>query len=265
MAPNKKLLKNMSIRPFPINPDNRKIVAVMDSFKVEKCTYEPNGHELLYHNEATILPYPLPDNNEEVSPALQYIIESGLAKDGAVLVQSPYNPDIYANEEDAYISFALEKKIHFSTVCGYLGATEVSIVGNDTQKTAIENELNIGGEYKGIGMTAQHSDKTEEDIMMHMNLHDIFEGGEPDIAAAEKHLKENNLWSDLSLRSLIDSRSKKNKIKTRTLVINFSRESRKNIELAISLNALVAKVNGISYKSDFSKTQNLALTFLVKF
>ena len=58
---------------------------------------------------------------------VQDLVDSGLVRPGAVLIQSPFDKNTYENSMQAVERFALEKHLHFSTLCMYLGAREVTV------------------------------------------------------------------------------------------------------------------------------------------
>lgn len=93
-------LEKMTTGSFPIDPGRRKAVLVLQQYDLEKCTYEPGAAQALLDDEAFVLQFPICSEGNAPA-ALQNICDSGLARPGCVLVQSPYDPDTY---EDASLA-----------------------------------------------------------------------------------------------------------------------------------------------------------------
>ncbi len=108
---------------WPNEPHRRKTVLVLNQQAIDALRFEEGGADLLLNEEVYILPSSL----KEANPVVQDLIESGLVQPGAVLIQSPFDKNIYGNSIQAVERFALAKHLHFSKLCMNLGAREVTV------------------------------------------------------------------------------------------------------------------------------------------
>ena len=103
----------MGIGRFPDNPSERKIIYVLDRQGAQSCRFMDGGQTYLTSGQAFILQVPI----EEPHRITDVIKKRGLDNAGSMLVQSPFNPDDYADLETARVDFAVKKLILYSEVC----------------------------------------------------------------------------------------------------------------------------------------------------
>ena len=115
--------KEMTTGSFPLDARHRKAILVLDQHDIERCGYEPGAAQALLDEEAYVLSFPVRMQGD-ISPALQNVLDMGQARPGVILVQSPYDPDMYEEASLAVHRFALAKHMYFSTLCMYLGAKD---------------------------------------------------------------------------------------------------------------------------------------------
>ena len=113
----------MTDSTWPSEPYRRKTVFVLNQTDIDALRFEKDGPELLLNEEIHILPYP----PQQPTPIVQDLINSGIARPGTVLIQSPFDKDIYQNSTQAVELFARDKHFYFSRLCRSLGAREVTI------------------------------------------------------------------------------------------------------------------------------------------
>ena len=113
----------MTDSTWPNEPQCRKTVLVLNQQDIDALRFEEGGADLLLNEEVYILPSSLKESN----PVVQDLVDSGLVRPGTVLIQSPFDKNRYENSMQAVERFALEKHLHFSTLCMYLGAREVTV------------------------------------------------------------------------------------------------------------------------------------------
>jgi hypothetical protein len=142
--------KAMTTGLFPLDPSNRKVILVLQQHDVEKCSYEPGAAQALLDEEAYVLPYPLKFAGEP-SAALQNILDAGLVRPGVMLVQSPYDSNMYEEASLSPQRFALAKHMYFSTLCMHLGAKEVRVKQIDLRMRSGKMTIDAKGERLGAG------------------------------------------------------------------------------------------------------------------
>jgi hypothetical protein len=221
----------MATGSFPNDPNSRKAILVLHQHDVEKCAYELGGSEALLDEEVYVLESPVRVQGE-TPPALQNILDAGLAQPGSMLVQSPYDPDTYEDASLAPQRFALAKHMYFSTLCMHLGAQEVSVEQIDLRTQAGRITVEVKGERLGGDAQATVEREKLKRFRAQMQLRDEFAGGPADIASAERLLRRTGLWSDPNMRTLIEMRrDRTNQLMTRTLVLSLSSEAKSNLNV----------------------------------
>lgn len=256
--------QSMATGSFPDDPSSRKAILVLQQHDLETCAYEPDAAQLLLDDEAYVLQCPVRPQGE-VSTALQNILDADLARPGAMLVQSPFDRDAYKEESLAPQSFALEKHMHFSTLCQYLGAKEISVEQIDLRTRSGKISVDVKGER--LGASAQVSVEAEEleRLRVQMNLHDEFAGGPPDVAAAEQLLRRTRLLADPYMRHLLEMRRYgANQLGKKTLVLSLSSEAKSNLNVVGRLKPAFAKLTS-GCNQDIQEQRDYTLTVLVRF
>ncbi len=219
----------MTSGSFPADPGRRRVILVLREHDIERCGYEPEAAQALLDDEIFVLKAPL-EAARGAAPALKNIEAAGLARPGSILVQSPYDSNIYEDVESAPQRFALAKHMHFSNLCRHLGAKEVRVEQIDVKSSDRKSWINV--KAKTRGSTAQGSIEAEEleEFRSQMSLVDRFEGAGTDIESAEKLLQRTGLLSDQYMRDLLEMRRDgSNHLLSRTLKLNLSSESSRNL------------------------------------
>ena len=219
---------------WPNEPHHRKTVLVLNQQDIDALRYEEGGADLLLNEEMYILPSSL----EESNPIVQDLIDSGLVQPGAVLIQSPFDKNRYENSKQAVERFALDKHLHFSTLCMNLGAREVTVEQIERKNTEDKKTFSLQADLsmKGSG-DIKIEDEELASFCGKLTLQDKFQGGSPDVPAAEKHLRQTGLLGDADMRSLIDLRRNPNNLLTsRELRLNMTSEVKRNFNVLANLN-----------------------------
>ena len=122
---------------WPDEPSRRKVVMILKPEDIEALRFDEDGPALLLNQDVHILSsqFSNPD------PDVQRLIDQGLVKPGAVLVQNPFDKNLYQDKPEAVEQFALAKHLYFSTFCGLLGAREVEIKQVRKKKKRMRNPL----------------------------------------------------------------------------------------------------------------------------
>ena len=255
----------MSTGTFPTDSANRKVVIILHRHDIEKCTYEKGAAHILLDEEAYVLPYPLQTLGED-SVALRNIVDSNLARPGSMLIQSPYDPDIYEEASLSAERFALQKQMHFSNLCMYLGAKEVIVKQIDLETRTGKAALNAKGERLGVNAEVSAESEDLQKLSKEMHLHDKFKGSEPDVDLAEQLLRRTGLWSDPKMRTLLEMRRHGgNPIRSRELVISLSSEAKSNLNVVARLKIPTFVKVSTEYDKVVREHKDYSLTVVVKF
>jgi hypothetical protein len=218
-------IEKMTLNEVP--PKRRKAILVISEHESDRLEYTPGGNELLLSEQVHLL-VPSYVTTGDLEEKLD---SSGLLEPGSLLIQSPYDTSDYVILNKASSTFVLSKYLHFTTLCGLLGAREVTVEQIEV-KTLTGKQI-----FKG-SLDSPYSDgKIEainrifEEIRNNIKLQSKFDGGEPDLEKAENHLRQYQLSNDISMKSLIDQRKGKNPIKSRELTLSLSEESKRNLQV----------------------------------
>ena len=221
----------MSTNSFPLDPSKRRVILILDEYAIETCGYTPNAGHIFNDNEAYVLPYPTCP--QEDIPALHNIIDANLLHPDAMLIQSPYDTDIYENAENAAQKFGVAKHIYFSNLCMHLGAKEVNVEQITLKTHSGKVSCTVQGERMGVGVGGTIETEELEKLRSQMSYRDRFAGGIPNVKAAEALLRQTGLLGDANMRSLLDMRrSSSNQIIARKIELNISSEAKNNLRIA---------------------------------
>ncbi|MGK5024871.1 hypothetical protein [Janthinobacterium sp. RB2R34] len=257
--------QSMTTGSFPNDPSSRKAILVLQQHDLEKCAYEPGAAQSLFDEEAYVLQFPV-RSQSEVSPALRNIIDSGLARPGSMLVQSPFDADTYEEASLAPQRFALAKHMYFSMLCMYLGATEVSVEQIDLRTRTGKTSVDVRAERLGASGKVSIEAEELERFRAQMNLCDMFTGGTPDILTAEKLLRRTGLLADPNMRTLLEMRRDgMNQLLTRKLTLSLSNEAKSNLNVAGRLKVPEFVTLSVEYDRVIKEQHDYTLTVLVKF
>lgn len=257
----------MATGSFPDDPSSRKAVLVLQQHDLEKCAYEPGAAQALLDEEAYVLQFPVCPKGE-VSTALRNIIDAGLARPGTILVQSPFDSDVYEEAALAPQRFALAKHMYFSTLCMHLGAKEVCVEQIDLRTRTGKTSIDVKGDRPGAGVQASVKAEAEEleRFRAQMNLLDEFTGGPPDVDAAERLLRRTGLQTDPNMRTLLEMRRDgSNQLQMRKLALSLSSEARSNLNVVGRLKVPAFVKLSSEYERVVNEQLDYTLTVVVRF
>ena len=222
----------MTDNTLPDEPSRRKIVMVLKPEDIEALRFDEDGPALLLNEEVHILSSQPSNSDSDV----QRLIDQGLVKPGAVLVQNPFDKNLYQDKPEAVEQFALAKHLYFSTLCGLLGAREVEVKQIRRKKGERENSVSVEGGIPVAGVEGSGESKELESFRSRLALKDEFEGSEPDVEAATQLLQRTGLFGDANMRGLLDIFQGQNiRIKSRTLELSLTTEVNRNLKVLANL------------------------------
>jgi len=246
---------------FPEDPRRRRAVLVLEQHEIDKLHHSGDTEIFGDPHTHVITTLERPEPNEL---ALSTIVDNGLDNAGTVLVQSPFNPDIYVDAEQAAEQFALTKQTLFLNFCQLLGATRVSvrqITSEDRDKT---ETLKVEGGRAEMSASVKGARNESERLAARLSLLDELEGGLPDLAGAEAFLREHRLGGDQVMRSLLQARSAQNAIRRRTVTLNLSTEAKNSLNVAGKLQIPTVYLS-CDYKKVVAERKNYELQMEVEF
>lgn len=230
----------------------------------ERCSYEAEGAKSLLDEQLAVIQYPVAIS--AASPLALQNIDQLDPGPGVMLIQSPFEPDIYEDAATAPERFALDKYIIFSELCQRLGAKAVVVNHvkverqQDTLSTKVSGERPIGSIEGNIDRELTR--KFSEQMTMTLK----FSGSSADIAGAQQLLQSRNLTRDSCMSSLIEMRKEgPNQLMSRKLVINLSSETKKNLSIAARITVPGFVSLGIDYKTTSSRQLDYVVTLDVQF
>lgn len=224
------------------NPYRRRVLLVLREHELEELKSSKQAKELLAPDEISYYKYDEDEvfNNPPESPILLDLIEKDLLRPGKILVQNPFEMDSYGFLEEALPQFAVRKNYLFLELCQLLGAKKVEVsqvdIASNQSKQSVEASAQAGtpkGRLSG-GMEGKFTAHEKLENLLKMNA--TFEGGEAQVDAAKKLIHKYKLSRDENFMNLLNLRSNmNNEVKERSLKINISSESKRNIELAANI------------------------------
>ncbi len=217
---------------FPSDPTARKVILVLSQYDFEKCEYDPDGSEILTDDEVFVLAYPVRVEGE-VPEVLRNILQQNVARPGEILVQSPFDPNVYMPAGLAPERFALDKHLNVSMLCQLLGARSLRVEQIDLRTSNRKTTVSLKASKSGGSVGASVENEQLEAFRNKMNFSMTCAGGPPDIAKAEQMLEKTGLWSDPQLKALLDMRrDRPNALISYKLTLSLSSDIQSNLNIA---------------------------------
>lgn len=248
---------------WPDEPSRRKVVMILKPEDIEALRFDEDGPALLLNEEMHILS----SHPSNPDPDVQRLIDQGLVKPGAILVQNPFDKNLYQDKPEAVEQFALAKHLYFSTLCGLLGAREVEIKQIRQKKGEREHSVSFEGGIPKAGLEGSEESKELESFRSRLALKDEFEGSEPDVEAATELLEQIGLSGDPNMSGLLRIfQSQKIRIKSRTLDLSLTTEVNRNLKVLANLKVpqFLASLEA-DYDSKEQEQTEYTLNITVKF
>lgn len=256
----------MTTGSFPSDPSARRAILVLTQHDIAKCMYEQGAAKTLIDDQAYVLPFPICMPADPPKALQNIFFNANLARPGVVLVQSPFDLDSYVEASLAPQGFALEKYMHFSTLCMYLGAKEVSVEQVELKTRNGTSTFKMQGEHPRGSANLDVTSEELQKFRAQMNLHDEFDGGPADITTAEGLLRRTGLLADPSMCTLLEMRREsKNQLRSRKLVINLSSEVKNNLQIVGRLHIPSFITLNAQYNQIVHEQHDYTLTVLVQF
>lgn len=253
---------------LPVDHGSRRAIIILRESDLRECKYNgtPEERRFLFDDEAKVLSYPL-KAEAYMSQPLQNLQDADLLRPGLVLVQSPYDRDTYVELDQAVETFAIEKIQHFSMLCQLLGAEEVVVEQIQVKSDDKSKVIQVKGNASLVTAETKLADQQGEELSRKLSVNTRFGGGKPDPKAAEKYLRDHQLWNDTVMRGLVvQCAYQQNRVSDQSVTINLSNESKRTLSVVSKLNLPVSKIGiSASYVGDSKSREEYSLTLSVKF
>jgi hypothetical protein len=248
-------------------PSERKSIVLLDGYNYNKIKLS-NNKEWLGDKEILVLN--LEDISKKCSNDKLYkkLENEGLLSVGNVLFQNPYEWDNYSltdSVDNLIKSSSLYKHMLLSNICMILGAKSFSIKDVYVSSSTSSNSVNVSGSKMGIGGEANFKNKISKAIKKEITLKDSFEGNnKPNIEEAKEYLAKKHLTNDLTLLSLIESRSFSNKLKKRKITINLTSELGKTLQIGAKIKIPTWSI-GVDFERVCNNKQDIKMDIEIDF
>lgn len=211
--------------------------------------------------------FPLDDIRENDCLALRNIKGMSSARPYRVLVQSPFDDDVYRDSENALTRFLEEKYAHFTRLCKLLGATEVRIEDVKRIERFHKTTFDVSVDANVVEVGASASTAKSEAFRARMRQQTEFEGGTMDLRAAQQLLESTRLSEDTQALQFYQLRCGENPVKKHSLELSLLEESKSNIEVAARIKSLAAKLlkGSAVYRESEELKMEYSLLISVKF
>ncbi|MGY1653321.1 hypothetical protein [Geodermatophilus sp. SYSU D01119] len=242
--------------------ERRRVVVPLSADDYRSALRDPDLLDTMDHPEAVVLSLAEMDAND---PVLARLRRSNKVRAGALLIQSPFDPDQYEPADSAVAEFAVTKFVRLSELCALLGAKSVSV----EQVRTVTNSS--GMHAKVQAKAAVHSGHVDVDsdltrkINERLTLKDTFAGGSADVAAARALLARVGLEDDSTLVSLVDMRSGSNPLKRRQITLNLTQEAQQNLKLAGEYSGLRLVKVSANFSKQAKEQVQVMLTATIEF
>jgi len=258
-------------KDLPENPQERKVIMLLSATDIMHL--HSNKMEWIKSPNITVLEYPFDNDSPILKTELYKSLEKeNLINPGAILSQSPYNLDAYADAtafEDLILSNAKEKLYAFSVFCGKLGAKKVKGKYKKSERDTTNKE--IGGKVNAI-IPATIPATLEADIKMYedlenkleqkMELDDFYPNPNTNIEAAKEYLDKKHIFNDLELRYLLEAREIG--IGSRKVSFSLTSESKQSLKILGSIKYGPFNADG-NYEKKCSKFTDFKVDLEVEF
>lgn len=259
---------NVTTGRIPQDHGARRVMLVLDENTINECLYdlEPAARAFMFDPQSHVVQYPLAID-EPGSQALQNIIDADLLRPGTVLLQSPYDRNAYVDLSDASDQFAIEKLRHFSRLCQFLGAQDVTVEQIVVKKDATTEVYKVNGQAPLADLEIKVEEKASSSLARKFSINTSFRGGKPNTEKAEQYLRGKQLWGDVVMRSLVEQcADEDNQILEQKVTLSLSSESKRTLGVAAKLKLPTHKLGlTASYLSNADSSEEYLLTLTVKF
>jgi len=250
---------------LPEDPRERKAIILLRDVDIV-LSY---NMEWIKSPNITVLEYPFDSDSSILETELYKSLEkANLIESGAILSQSPYNLDTYADAtkfEDLIYSNALNKCDLFTKLCRKLGATKFSGIHFESEQNTMSNELGGNVGYKIAEASVQMNRDLENRLSQELKLEDTYDGDpNPNIEEAKQFLTDNHIFHDKVFTSLLEARTGSGKIKSRKISFSMISESMQSLKIIGGIKLAFFNADG-SYANKIHTLKDIKISLNIEF
>ena len=216
----------MSNHAFP--QETRRVILVLDRHDLETHQYD-EPLSVLSDPEVFVLPFPIPSSIEH--PFVESLKRYQLLRPGRVLIQNPFEPDIYADFEEAQEQFALVKCMKLSHLSAVVGASSFVVESVDETYNDDTVSMNNTAELADLNLSSGGAYSKLKKQRAQIEFKDTFRPITPNLAHAQEILNNTGLIADPTARELVAIAQLGN-IRERRFSYSLTRETRANLDVA---------------------------------
>ncbi len=248
------------------------IIIVVDYDTYLRWQRKLDAYSVETNENLCVLYYPC--SNDPIPDVLKTLYDSGKLMssrtgEGRVLFRHPFDLEQYRvlSGERIVNDICVEKFVWFSYICYLLGASEVRVVGGDSEDLSRECEAKVGGGAKGVRVAAETSYNTHERKTKSFEITQVFGGGPAQVEEAKKVVQALDLQSDPIIDTLLRMRGSngdQNALKRQSYTLNLTTEISNSFSvlLDVSIPACVNIESSLKIARTFSAKKNIEVDVL---
>jgi len=252
---------------LPEDPRERKAIILLRDVDIVLSYNE----EWIKSPNITVLEFPFDNDSPIYDNELYKSLEaSNLIEQGAILSQSPYDLNAYANakEVENLIHLNAKKKYNlFAGFCGILGATRIYGRHFESEQNTTNKEFGGKAGYKIAEASAQVNRDWESKLSQELELEANYEGDpNPNIEEAKKYLDDNHISNEEDFTSLLKERARKgsNKLKTKDIKFSMTSESMQSLKILGGIKLAFFNADG-KYANKVHTLRDIKVSLSVEF
>lgn len=215
---------------IPNNPERRKVIMVLSNQKFNSLRIE-DDNGLRANPNVCLVNYDSITSDYGILERIKPLISPNI-----VLIQSPYNSDIYELSDDAIYKFSLSKHVIASQLFRLLGCRELEVIQLDIQGEIETRQFNLKENHPLIETGIQSLSVNEKSLLSEVTLKEVYKGSKPRIQEAEDYLAKHYLTNEINLMGLVEKcRDNDNKLCEYNLKVNLTQESKSTLDFLVNL------------------------------
>ncbi|NLW18462.1 MAG: hypothetical protein GXY81_02100 [Candidatus Cloacimonetes bacterium] len=226
---------------IPSNPDRRKVIIVLSSDNANIFKYK-DDEGLRAHPNICIVEYDKIVSDHGLLDRIKPMILPNV-----ILIQSPYDLDVYEIGEDAVYKFSVSKHVIASQIFRLLGCKSLEVMQLDIEGEKETRQFRFAGEHPELTAEFKKLDINERSLISEVKLKEIYQGSKPRIKQAYDYLAKHYLTNDSNLMGLIEKRSdESNKMNEYSLQVTLTQETKHTVDFlgTIGIPHFLAKIEG---------------------
>lgn len=211
---------------IPNNHDRRKVIMVLSNQDINNLrAADDNG--LRANPNVCLVDYDSITSDYGILERIKPLISPNI-----VLIQSPYNCDIYEVGADAMYKFSVSKHVIASQLFRLLGCRELEVIQLDIQGEIETRQFNFVGEHPELRAEFQSLSVSEKSLFSEVKLKEVYQGSKPRTQQAFDYLAMHYLTNDSNLMGLVEKCSDEdNKMCEYNLQVTLTQETKHTVDL----------------------------------